>query len=721
MQRNLQLPLQVGTSSLEGVARAAATIVPGIVFLGSFLVPILLSPWDEALETYGQAWWLIAMLMGAGALLLAYGRKHLSLALSERPADVVLAADGLRVVGGKNGWLFRAWKDIRPDEVKVVGRHDSALELLGSEQSRNTDNFWELKIGDLVLASAEDAPERQSLEALCDSIKASAKRVHDEAAGVAAPSGKTTELHCTNCGAPATPADQQWVQCRFCSGWVQISEDIRSRIRAVMTRDANRRESEKLVDKLLRQPGALRANLAILVAALPSLAVWPLIMGISAVLYVLCFFHFWNGLLLTLAAFATIRGMFFLTRGQLTDRQALRLLTLHFSARAPARQGEPHRCRACNAPLVEPPGSVLVACVYCGAENVLGLDARHEAKDQSSEKVSLEETLENRRREHRRWRWASVKAIGLLVAAAFLVLISLGPAHDLSAKGESGNLERMTYDPENEFHPTVSPDGRLVLYDLRVPEEEGDDAIMECGPDGAFRGTEYTHASADARRPVWMPDGTGFLYVDFVGNYAHLRRTLSPAPYAPTIEVARAGYNIDMVSVSPDSKRVVYDWESRKNNGYSLYIATIDGQQHKYLGPGVDPAWSPDGSTIAYTRTVGSYRQIKVRGADGSDATRVLSMGSCNHEEPTWSADGAYIAFIADCGHTQSSKVWNLFVMRADGSQLQQLTDGSSDMEMPTWAGNYIYFSTNVAGNFDVWRITLGGTLYGHVARPHRS
>lgn len=718
MKRDLRLPLQVGTSSLEGVARSAATLVPGLLFVCFVLVPPILSPWDEAIETYEQIWWLIIILFFVGVLFLVYGRKHLSLALSERPSDIELVPDGLRIVGGPHNGLLLAWKDINPDDVKVVGRHDDDLELLSDDSGKAEDNFWELRVDWRVLASAEDAPELRSLVALCDSIKASAKRVHDQAAGVAAPTGSVTSLHCPNCGAPATPADQPQVQCRFCGGWVAIPEEVRGRIRAVMTRDAKRRESEQLVAKLLKQPGALRTNLAIVFAALPSLAIWPLILAIAAVLYGLCYLRLFNTALLIVAALAVIRGMFNLVRGQLTDRQALRLLTLHFSARAPARAGEPHRCRSCNAPLAEPPGAMLVACVYCGAENVLGLDARQEAKQQSSETISLEETLENRKKEHRRWRFAGLRAIVLLVVAALLVLVSLGPPHELYAKGDSGNLERMTYDPEDEFHPSVSPDGRIVLYDLRVPEEEGDDAIMSCGPNGAFRGTEYTRANADARRPVWMPDGSGFLYEDFVGDYAHLRRTISPARYSPTIQVAHAGYNISMVSVSPDSKRVVYDSEARRNRGYSIYIATVDGRQHNYLGPGVDPAWSPDGSVIAYARTVGNHTQIKLRSPDGSGASKVITAGACDHNEPTWSPDGAYIGFVANCGHTLDSKIWNLFVIRKDGSGLQQLTDGTSDMDMPTWAGNYIYFSSNVAGNFDVWRLTLGGRLYGHGVRP---
>jgi TolB protein len=505
---------------------------------------------------------------------------------------------------------------------------------------------------------------------------------------------------------------------------VRVAEDIRARIRAVLNRDTSRRQAERLVEKLVRQPGALRSSLAIVLVALPSLGVWLAVMGVAAGLYMLCFLRIFNGLLLIIAAFAAIAGFFFLFRGQFTDRQALRLLTLHFSARAPAREGEPHRCRSCNAPLVEPPGSVLVACVYCGEENVLGLDARREAATQDSETASLEETLFQRRDEHRRWRWAAVWAMGLLALSAVLVLVSLGPPHDLAAQGNAGDLERLTYDPMNEFSPAPSPDGRLLLYDLRVPEEEHDDAIMASGPDGAFRGTEYVGARQHARRPVWLPDGSGFLYVAEPGNgRATLRHALSAARFAPVRDLASAGHDIDRPSVSPDSKRVAYAAAETHRGGYYMYVATLDGVEKTKLGAGLNPAWSPDGSVIAYTRTINRYRQIMLRDPDGNGSVKALTSGSCHHEDATWSGDGAFIGYIANCGHRgSSSPIWNLFVMRADGSGVQQLTDGTADMEQPVWGGDFVYFSVNVAGNFDIWRVRLGGPLAGHARRaPQKS
>jgi Tol biopolymer transport system component len=68
---------------------------------------------------------------------------------------------------------------------------------------------------------------------------------------------------------------------------------------------------------------------------------------------------------------------------------------------------------------------------------------------------------------------------------------------------------------------------------------------------------------------------------------------------------------------------------------------------------------------------------------------------------------------IASCGHTKGV-VCNLFVMHADGSGAERLTNGTADTELPAWRGDTIYFCANVAGTFDVWRVHFCGRLVGH-------
>ena len=56
--------------------------------------------------------------------------------------------------------------------------------------------------------------------------------------------------------------------------------------------------------------------------------------------------------------------------------------------------------------------------------------------------------------------------------------------------------------------------------------------------------------------------------------------------------------------------------------------------------------------------------------------------------------------------------------MKGDGTSMEQLTDGQADVETPAWSGDFIYFSADVAGNYDIWRVRVVGPLAGHGVRP---
>ena len=63
------------------------------------------------------------------------------------------------------------------------------------------------------------------------------------------------------------------------------------------------------------------------------------------------------------------------------------------------------------------------------------------------------------------------------------------------------------------------------------------------------------------------------------------------------------------------------------------------------VGDDDDPAWSPDGTRIAFSSNRGGTTSIYVMNADGSDVQR-LSTGTKTERHPTWSPDGRFIAFM---------------------------------------------------------------------------
>ena len=124
------------------------------------------------------------------------------------------------------------------------------------------------------------------------------------------------------------------------------------------------------------------------------------------------------------------------------------------------------------------------------------------------------------------------------------------------------------------------------------------------------------------------------------------------------------------------------------------------------------PCYSPDGSKIVFNSDRGGSQQLYVMNADGSDVQRI-SFGSGKYGTPVWSPRGDLIAFTKIDGGT-----FYIGVMQPDGSGERLLTQDFL-VEGPTWAPNgrvLMYFRqspTDKSGQ--------GGALAAIHDRPDRA
>jgi TolB protein len=126
------------------------------------------------------------------------------------------------------------------------------------------------------------------------------------------------------------------------------------------------------------------------------------------------------------------------------------------------------------------------------------------------------------------------------------------------------------------------------------------------------------------------------------------------------------------------------------------------------LRRGYAPAWSPDGSRLAFVSRRSGDEEIYVARADGSRPQRVTRSPGPDLS-PAWSPDGRQLAWSRD------REIWT---MRADGGGKRRVVAKAQawhEHHSPTWHGRMIVYSSNRVSNFngELFRVGLGGPVSG--------
>jgi len=209
-------------------------------------------------------------------------------------------------------------------------------------------------------------------------------------------------------------------------------------------------------------------------------------------------------------------------------------------------------------------------------------------------------------------------------------------ANDIWVMNADGaNIKRLTNSPmlELDFGATWSPDGKQVAFTRSFWEEEEfkSSAICVVNADGTNERTLVKEKLIELRDLSWSPDGKKIVF-------------------------AR-----------------VQVWEG------SIWVMDADGENEKKLAEnGFEPCWSPDGGMIAFESSSGIF----VMDADGGRQERLTpERDAWDDQHPTWSPDGTKIAF---CSY-ERDKPSEMYVMNADGSNVQQLTNTPEYEFQPDW------------------------------------
>ncbi len=165
---------------------------------------------------------------------------------------------------------------------------------------------------------------------------------------------------------------------------------------------------------------------------------------------------------------------------------------------------------------------------------------------------------------------------------------------------------------------------------------------------------------------------------------------------------------------SPNGRWIAYQREGGPRLFDDIFKIRADGTHTTYLSASCTdpckadytPFWSPDGTLISFTRFFSSCRQncgftsVFVMRADGTDLQQVTQLGTTPDQlgyedySPIWSPDGTRFAFQRYDPHKDLHAV---FIVGIDGSGLRRITPWNRDAAEPDWSpdGRWIAFRTH--------------------------
>lgn len=333
-------------------------------------------------------------------------------------------------------------------------------------------------------------------------------------------------------------------------------------------------------------------------------------------------------------------------------------------------------------------------------------------------KVALEEEIE--RGSNRRTR--RERLLQLLGAVTTVLIVAAGAWYAVSMR-RPGSLPLtavpLTSFPGWETYPSLSPDGTQVAFSWDGGEPNSTDIYVQ--PVGGGQPIRLTTNPADDFNPTWSPDGTSIAFLRRQQDKLELlsipplggpERKLAAVHSLQTWDAFASNY----LAWSPDGRYVIFVNRSSAGAPYTLFALSLaTGEIRKLTDPPIgsngdlDPAVSPDGRTLAFTRSPGAGVN-ELRFLPLSDDVRpvgeprrlALSQHAVSH--PTWTSDGREVVFSE--GFIGQKGLWRATISgTGEARPLALPAEKAVHPQISRDGRRLAYAAVNVA--YNLWRMEI--------------
>lgn len=222
------------------------------------------------------------------------------------------------------------------------------------------------------------------------------------------------------------------------------------------------------------------------------------------------------------------------------------------------------------------------------------------------------------------------------------------------------------------WHASWSPNRTEVAF-VRLSSRRRDDApfaqVVLGTPDRRGWRVVANRKEADEDTvyydsPSLSPDGLQVVFAKRMGERGGWELDVAGTYGSPERRLTESGDNVEP-AWSPQGDTIAFTHGLYPAEG-EIRLIRLDGKGERGVTRGRSPAWSPDGHKLAFVRANGSIRVRDLR--DGTEQD--LAIGSY----PAWSPDGRRIAFVRSRRISPSGPSYPfLYVMNADGTGVREV------------------------------------------------
>jgi hypothetical protein len=302
-------------------------------------------------------------------------------------------------------------------------------------------------------------------------------------------------------------------------------------------------------------------------------------------------------------------------------------------------------------------------------------------------------------------RRASVGALALTVARLAA-----------AAAGEDGRAHPLVAGAGSSAMPAWSADGRVVVFHARRlgEREEGVPTrnVWRVGADGDAE-RRLTNGTKDEYHASLSPDGRRLLFVSERNGSRDV--WVADADGQNPVPLTDDPGTEDQPAWSADSARIAYAAFPKEGGSFDLWVVQADGGGRRRLtttaANEIFPAWHPSGETLAYVTDAGGTFDLYALGVRDGD-TRPLVVSPDHEARPAWSPDGAKIAFSRWPGRGRAADA-TLWLANADGTAPIELTAAPKPATHPAWApdGRRLAFQHGTDAGWQIWVLGLPSDL----------